>query len=145
MGSIGATLCLEPRQARCEANWLPGGRGPVQDELPPQAEMRIGGVDGFLPYRATATLLASALSDPPSLEEVGALRTPDLDKFLPPRRKGPSPASQRRRIELDFVHCPIVDLGIPSDGRCVSRRDRLRDRRCQVFVGCVSKGVSGAP
>lgn len=81
--------------------------------------MKIGGVDGFLPYRATATLLASALSDPPSLEEISALRTPDLDKFLPPRRKGVSPASQRRRIELDFVYSPIIDLGVPSDDKCV--------------------------
>ena len=92
------------------ATWLPT----VQHELPPQEDIKIGGINGFLPYRATATLLASALSDPPSLEEVSALRTPQLDKFLPPRRKGPSPAAQRRRIELDFVHFPIVDLGVPD-------------------------------
>lgn len=29
--------------------------------------MRIGGVDGFVPYRAAATLLATALSPPPSI------------------------------------------------------------------------------
>ena len=99
----------------------PAARAPPrpQEELPPQEELRIGGKEGFLPYRATATLLASALSDPPSLEEVSALRTPALDKFLPPRRRGPSPASLRRRIELEFVHCPIVDLGVPAEERWV--------------------------
>lgn len=100
----------------------------LQDELPEQAAMKIGGVDGFLPYRATATLLASALSDPPSLEEISALRTPDLDKFLPPRRKGVSPASQRRRIELDFVYSPIIDLGVPSDDKLAQLLDQLVER-----------------
>lgn len=100
---------------------LPGAQ---QDELPEQSAMRIGGVDGFLPYRATATLLASALSDPPSLEECAALRTPQLDKFLPPRRqRGPAPAEQRRRIELDFAHSPIVDLGVPTPDRWAAGMD----------------------
>ncbi len=39
-----------------------------QDELPPQEQVPTGGVKGFLPYRPTATLLASALSGPPSME-----------------------------------------------------------------------------
>ena len=38
-----------------------------QAEIPEQAAMRIGGVDGFVPYRAAATLLATALSPPPSI------------------------------------------------------------------------------
>jgi len=79
--------------------------------------MRIGGVDGFLPYRPAATLMATALSPPPSIEEVAALRTPDLDRYLPPRRR-PAPWQQRKRIELDFVHSPIVDLGLPDADRC---------------------------
>lgn len=110
---------------------LPGAQ---QDELPEQSAMRIGGVDGFLPYRATATLLASALSDPPSLEECAALRTPQLDKFLPPRRqRGLAPAEQRRRIELDFAHSPIVDLGVPTPDRWAAGMD-----------GGVGGGVGGA-
>lgn len=40
---------------------------PYQAEIPEQAAMRIGGVDGFVPYRASATLLATALSPPPSI------------------------------------------------------------------------------
>jgi alanine transaminase len=86
----------------------------LQAELPPQEQMSTGGQNGFLPYRATATLIAAAQSDHPSMEESMGLRTPDLDKFLPPRRKKPA-APPRRRIELDFVHCPVVDLGIPQD------------------------------
>ena len=40
----------------------------LQAELPPQEQMPVGGVRGFLPYRPTATLIAAALSGPPSLE-----------------------------------------------------------------------------
>ena len=94
----------------------------LQGELPPQINMKVGGAEGFLPYRPTATLLAAALSDPPSLEEIGALRTPELDKFLPPRRKktnnydasASGPNQPRRRIELDFMHIPIQDLSTPA-------------------------------
>ncbi|PSC73500.1 MAP kinase phosphatase 6 isoform B [Micractinium conductrix] len=88
----------------------------LQAELPPQESMRIGGLNGFLPYRATAQLLASSLSPPPSIEEVSALRTPELDRYLPPRRR-PSAYQQRARIELNFSHCPIVDLSVPDADR----------------------------
>ncbi|KAL4423893.1 hypothetical protein ABPG75_001194 [Micractinium tetrahymenae] len=88
----------------------------LQAEIPEQSAMRIGGVDGFVPYRPSATLLATALSPPPSIEEIAALRTPELDRYLPPRRR-PSAWQQRQRIELDFVHCPIVDLGLPDADR----------------------------
>lgn len=80
--------------------------------------MRMCGVDGFEPYRAAATLLATAMSPPPSMEEVAALRTPDLDRYLPPRRH-PSAWQSRPRIVLDFAHCPIVDLGLPEPDRCL--------------------------
>ena len=50
---------------------------PEQAEIPEQAAMRIGGVDGFVPYRAAATLLATALSPPPSIGAFGeAARQP---------------------------------------------------------------------
>lgn len=48
---------------------------------------------------------------------MSALRTPDLDRFLPPRRH-PAAWQSRKRIELDFAHCPIVDLGLPDPDRC---------------------------
>lgn len=32
----------------------------LQAELPPQAEMKIGGHDGFLPYKAVVELVAAA-------------------------------------------------------------------------------------
>jgi hypothetical protein len=32
----------------------------LQAELPPQERMRIGGAEGFLPYKATAELIAAA-------------------------------------------------------------------------------------
>ena len=89
----------------------------LQGELPPQEEIPLKGVDGFLPYRATATLIASAKSDPPSVEEINGLRTQYLDKYLPPRRK--QVEHKRRIIELDFVHNAITDLGVPKQQQYV--------------------------
>lgn len=40
----------------------------VQGEIPPQLDMRIGGARGFVPYAATASLLASAMGAPPGNE-----------------------------------------------------------------------------
>lgn len=40
----------------------------MQGEIPPQAEMRIGGVGGFIPYAATASLVASAMGAPPDMQ-----------------------------------------------------------------------------
>lgn len=110
----------------------------LQAEIPPQEEMRIGGVDGFVPYRAAATLLASALSPPPSIEEISALRTPELDRFLPPRRH-PAAWQHRRRIELGFAHCPIVDLGLPEPDSLrlllADLTQRLENGEC-LYVHC---------
>lgn len=86
----------------------------LQAEVPAQESMRLAGVDGFLPYRTAAQLAAAGFSEPPSLEELSGLRTPDLDRYLPPRRT-PAPYSHRRRIELDFLHAPIGDLGLPQE------------------------------
>ena len=97
----------------------------LQAELPPQADMPVGGKDGFLPYRPTATLIAAALSGPPSLEVMEGLRNPHLDTFLPPRRKKDrhaadpvhvAAAAERSRVEVSFGHCPIPDLGVPESG-----------------------------
>jgi alanine transaminase len=95
----------------------------LQAELPPQADLPVGGVGGFLPYRPTVTLMASARSGPPSLEVMDGLRNPYLDKFLPDRRKADRHAgdpahvaaqAERARVTVDFGHCPIPDLGVPS-------------------------------
>ena len=48
----------------------------VQGEIPPQPEMRIGGVRGFVPYAATASLLASAMGGPPGNEVCPSPRWP---------------------------------------------------------------------
>ena len=45
-----------------------GGKCNLQGEIPPQSEMRIGGVMGFVPYAATASLLASAMGAPPGMQ-----------------------------------------------------------------------------
>ncbi|KAK9866935.1 hypothetical protein WJX84_005659 [Apatococcus fuscideae] len=93
----------------------------LQAELPPQAELRNAGMGGFLPYKATASLLHSALGGPPDLQEMEGLRNKYLDAYLPARRqKGPKEEpldplpQQARRPQLDFIHSPIVDLGVPS-------------------------------
>ena len=114
-----AALPPAPTPTRPHAPTLPPT---PQAEIPEQGAMRICGVDGFVPYRAPATLLASALSPPPSMEEVAALRTPELDRYLPPRRHRAAWQS-RARIQLDFCHFPIVDLSIPeADGWVVDVR-----------------------
>lgn len=95
----------------------------LQGELPPQERMPVGGVRGFLPYRPTATLIAAALSGPPSLEVMEGLRNPHLDTFLPPRRKADRHAgdashvgaeAERRRVELAFAHRPLDDMRVPE-------------------------------
>lgn len=111
----------------------------LQAEVPCQSEMRIGGEGGYLPYRPSATIMASSLSAPPSLEEVGALRTPELDRYLPPRRLGPSAYQLRKRIEIQFVHCPIVDLSVPEPDRLrlllADLAERLESGE-QLYIHC---------
>ncbi|EFN52274.1 hypothetical protein CHLNCDRAFT_58960 [Chlorella variabilis] len=110
----------------------------LQAEIPEQGAMRICGVDGFVPYRAPATLLASALSPPPSMEEVAALRTPELDRYLPPRRHRAAWQS-RARIQLDFCHFPIVDLSIPeADGLrlLLAELSQRLERGERLYVHC---------
>lgn len=87
----------------------------LQGEIPHQKDMPLKGVDGFQGYKAPATLIAAALSDPPTVEEMNGLRTPYLDKFLPPKKNAPK--ESRRIIELDFLHYPIVDLSVPTMGQ----------------------------
>lgn len=119
----------------------------LQDELPPQDKMRIGGVNGFLPYRATVQLLAASMSGPPPMQSLHELRTPDLDKFLPPRRKGRKDeaaveaaaaaqggvaAPYGQRLETEFMHCPIVDLGLPTEQQTLEL--------CQQLEACLRAG-----
>lgn len=59
----------------------------LQGELPPQKDMLMKGVDGFLPYKSTAELIKRSLNPPPPSEIVDGLRNPTLDKYLPPRRR----------------------------------------------------------
>lgn len=95
----------------------------LQAELPAQEKMPVGGVEGFFPYRPTATLIAAALSGPPSLEVMEGLRNPHLDAFLPPRRKADrhakdanhvSAAAERHRVEVSFSHRPMDDMQVPA-------------------------------
>ncbi|KAK9813556.1 hypothetical protein WJX73_006802 [Symbiochloris irregularis] len=89
----------------------------LQEELPPQDQMGLRGANGFLPYQATATLLAAASDGHAPSQEVTGLRNPHLNQFLPPRRSkqaGSSAMEQPTRRRLQFTHVPIVDLGLPS-------------------------------
>ena len=45
--------------------------GTLQDELPPQSEMRMGGKRGFQPYMPVATMIAASMQPPPSVEVCG--------------------------------------------------------------------------
>ncbi|GMH42345.1 hypothetical protein BSKO_10264 [Bryopsis sp. KO-2023] len=103
----------------------------LQDEVPPQDEMRVGGENGFLPYKATVELIAAAMAGPPSAAIVNGLRNPTLDKFLPPRRN-PRTAQETPKIELKFLHNPIVDLGVPSTEKLANV---LEDLEARVSLG----------
>jgi alanine transaminase len=93
----------------------------LQAELPPQWLMPVGGAaGGFLPYKAAAELIRAGMAGPPPQEALDGLRNPQLDRFLPPRRRALSPqyaAFARRESALAFVHCPIADLGTPEGGQ----------------------------
>lgn len=111
----------------------------LQAEIPPQEEMRLSGVEGFLPYRGTAQSLAASLSEPPSLEELGALRTPELDQFLPPRRR-PAPYAGRKRVVTNFLHFPIEDLSLPSAERDLKKLLEELEKRIidgeKLYIHC---------
>lgn len=110
----------------------------LQEEIPPQSEIRLAGVDGFLPYRGSAQIIASSQSEPPSIEEVSALRTPELDRFLPPRRR-PAKYPLRHRIQVEFLHCPIVDLGIPEEKQLAELLNELTarlERGEKLYIHC---------
>ena len=49
----------------------------AQAETPPQTEMGMGGVGGFVPYAAVASLEASAMSGPPDMKVIHLLAGPD--------------------------------------------------------------------
>lgn len=84
----------------------------LQAELPPQKDIPLRGVDGFLPYKACALIEASTHYGPPPADEIVKLRNRDLDKFLPPRRKARKFVDTRP--ELDFLHFGIRDLETPT-------------------------------
>uniref|UniRef100_A0A061QWI1 Map kinase phosphatase 6 n=1 Tax=Tetraselmis sp. GSL018 TaxID=582737 RepID=A0A061QWI1_9CHLO len=88
----------------------------LQAELPDQVDIPIGGKDGFVPYKATADLIASAMSDHAPAEQHTGLRNPWLDSYLPPRKRPqePSAASERRLIELSYLRFPVTDMDVPS-------------------------------
>lgn len=115
----------------------------LQDELPPQDDMTIGGKGGFLPYKATAQLMAAGISGPPPLQSLHELRTPDLDKFLPPkrqRRQADEDGATGQRREVEFLYNPIVDLGLPTEEQALEvvelLESQLRDPTKVVYLHC---------
>jgi len=84
----------------------------LQAELPEQAKMPIGGKDGFVPYKATVDLMASAMSGPVPQEQQVGLRNPWLDTYLP-ERKRPAPV-QANKVEVAYTRFPITDMDVPS-------------------------------
>lgn len=92
----------------------------LQAELPPQDAMTVGGSAGFLPYKSVTELVAASMNPPQPREILEGLRNPHLDKFLPPKKKAPSPDVahySQKQLDLHFLHSPIVDLGIPSQDK----------------------------
>lgn len=122
----------------------------LQAELPPQEQMPVGGVRGFLPYRPTATLIAAALSGPPSLEVMDGLRNPHLDAFLPPRRKADRHAkdanhvnaeAERLRVDVAFAHRPLDDLQVPKTTQEI--RDIIDEEIVPFLSAATARGQGG--
>eukprot|EP00891_Asterochloris_glomerata_P005205 jgi/Astpho2/5205/fgenesh1_pg.00074_%23_27_t len=97
----------------------------LQEELPSHDDMKIGGHNGFMPYKAVAQMMAASLSGPVTQEELDGLRNPQLDKFLPPKKKA-NPQSTRRN--LNFSYDPIVDLNLPDKDQMLRLVDGLKSR-----------------
>ena len=87
----------------------------LQEELPPQDQMKPEGINGFQPYRATAHLIQASLSSSISPEAppktLNFLRYPIVDFGLPdasPESLGSLLADLQRRIEAGeklYIHC----------------------------------------
>eukprot|EP00775_Hariotina_reticulata_P002352 gene2352-2658_t len=89
----------------------------LQAEVPEQSQMRLAGLNGFMPYKSAAELIKHSMVGPPPADLMNGLRTPELDRFLPPRHKPANEAyvTYAAREQLMFVHSPIEDLGVPTD------------------------------
>ncbi len=70
---VGPCVSVALSRANCHRNTLI--QVCMQGEIPPQQEMRIGGVRGFVPYAATASLLASAMGAPPGMQVIARIQT----------------------------------------------------------------------
>jgi protein-tyrosine phosphatase len=97
----------------------------LQEELPPQDQMKLGGVNGFLPYRATAELIQAALNPPPCASSSPEAKT------------------------LSFIRYPIVDFGLPdaspeSLGTLLAHLKRLLEAGKKLYIHCWGgKGRTG--
>lgn len=101
----------EQGEAQVEAIVLAGATVFVslQEELPPQKDMTIGGANGYLPYKAVVELMAAAHTPPPPGAVVNGVRNPKLDQFLPKRRREAAPEVLQyfQKESVSFVHWPL--------------------------------------
>mmetsp|Transcript_22663 Transcript_22663/g.58009 ORF Transcript_22663/g.58009 Transcript_22663/m.58009 type:complete len:317 (+) Transcript_22663:126-1076(+) len=100
----------------------------LQAELPEQVKMPVGGKNGFVPYKATVDLMASAMSGPVPQEQQTGLRNPWLDSYLPPRNGKAAPV-QENKVEPQYARFPITDMDIPSN----ETMDEVLDYLCATI------------
>ncbi|DBA75033.1 TPA: hypothetical protein ACH3X1_010370 [Trebouxia sp. C0004] len=94
----------------------------LQEELPSQDRMKIGGHKGFMPYMSVAKGIAASLTGPSETAEMDGLRNPHIDRFLPPKRK----ENKSGRRQLSFVFDPIVDLNLPDKDQMLALVEQLK-------------------
>ncbi|KAF6264304.1 hypothetical protein COO60DRAFT_1485498 [Scenedesmus sp. NREL 46B-D3] len=89
----------------------------LQAEVPAQTAMQLRGMNGFMPYKSAAELIKHSMVGPPPSDLMNGLRTPELDRYLPPRHKPANEAyvAYAAREALEFAHSPIEDLGVPGE------------------------------
>lgn len=101
--------------------------------------MPLGGDKGFLPYKPTAQLIASALAGPPSKESFEGVRNRFIDRFLPKRATETKSEAPSIPLECTFVHHPVKGMKtltpVDLDPVLVDLESRLIDGE-KLYVHC---------
>eukprot|EP00882_Tetradesmus_deserticola_P014120 GHRQ01015010.1.p1 GENE.GHRQ01015010.1~~GHRQ01015010.1.p1 ORF type:complete len:259 (+),score=87.23 GHRQ01015010.1:410-1186(+) len=113
----------------------------LQAEVPAQTGMQLRGVNGFMPYKSAAELIKHSMVGPPPADLMNGLRTPELDRYLPPRHKPANEAyvAYAAREALEFAHSPIEDLGVPGERQLeeiIADMQRRIERGEVLYVHC---------
>ncbi|GBF96717.1 MAP kinase phosphatase [Raphidocelis subcapitata] len=114
----GVTGCHERWEAALDEIVTRGARvfAAVMDEAPPQGKLPIGGRGGYVPYKPVVELIAAAHAPTPPGAVVNGVRHPNLEAFLPPRRRAAAPgvAEYFESERVAFAHWAVAPGAAPD-------------------------------